>query len=350
MAMTVAETPVLHKADPSAQTSLGVLSLLGGLLALLGIWFVLGGLPVIWSDLLQVGLYVNDFLSTALLLLVTCVVALGLAYWGVATLRRLPIPGLRTGIFFGAVFLFLVLWLSIRFGNWMTGREAGMILTVGLFGLLLGGVIWMFTRAGFANWLRGVDEQGWFHSGSYKANQGVRVRRCTVVAVLVLGISGILTLVNNRSLGSERYGANDWIWRVPFSSVELEEQKKGPTGELETVQYDQYLAIPLMHKVHVVVPVLLLLALLWFSYRLVNWPVFADFLIATEAEMNKVSWTSRRRLFQDTIVVLVTVILLTSFLFAVDVLWIKVLSWPPVGVLRVDVREEIQKQQEKTQW
>ena len=32
-----------------------------------------------------------------------------------------------------------------------------------------------------------------------------------------------------------------------------------------------------------------------------------DFLIATEAEMNKVSWTTRKRLVKDTIVVLVTV-------------------------------------------
>ena len=29
---------------------------------------------------------------------------------------------------------------------------------------------------------------------------------------------------------------------------------------------------------------------LWFSFRLVNMPPFADFLIAVEAEMNKVSW------------------------------------------------------------
>ena len=30
----------------------------------------------------------------------------------------------------------------------------------------------------------------------------------------------------------------------------------------------------------------LVLLVIWFSWRLVNWPTFADFLIATEAEIN----------------------------------------------------------------
>ena len=34
----------------------------------------------------------------------------------------------------------------------------------------------------------------------------------------------------------------------------------------------------------------LLMAGLWIGYRVVNLPSFADFLIAVEAEMNKVSW------------------------------------------------------------
>src|SRR5205823_12945818 len=40
-------------------------------------------------------------------------------------------------------------------------------------------------------------------------------------------------------------------------------------------------------------PILILAAAMWFAWRVVNQPVFADFLIATEAELNKVSWTTR---------------------------------------------------------
>lgn len=66
--------------------------------------------------------------------------------------------------------------------------------------------------------------------------------------------------------------------------------------------------------------------------------------------MNKVSWTTRKRLFQDTIVVLVTVFLLTFFLFVIDLLWIRVLSFPAINVLQVDIRKAKQQQMEKTQW
>ena len=72
------------------------------------------------------------------------------------------------------------------------------------------------------------------------------------------------------------------------------------------------------------------------AWRIVNCPAFADFLIATEAELNKVSWTTRKRLIQDTIVVLMTVFLLTVFLFVVDVAWGKVLSNWPIGVLQIN--------------
>ncbi len=75
-----------------------------------------------------------------------------------------------------------------------------------------------------------------------------------------------------------------------------------------------------------VVPVLLLVGAWWFTWRLVNHPTFADFLIATEAEMNKVTWSTRKSLIRDTIVVLVGIMMMTVFLFVVDVTWNFVLS------------------------
>ena len=53
-----------------------------------------------------------------------------------------------------------------------------------------------------------------------------------------------------------------------------------------------------------------------------------------EAELNKVSWTTRKRLFQDTVVVLTTVVLLTVFLFAVDLIWFQLLSSRWIGVIQ----------------
>ena len=97
---------------------------------------------------------------------------------------------------------------------------------------------------------------------------------------------------------------------------------------------------------------LLVLLVGWFAYRVVNLPTFAEFLIATEAEMNKVSWTSRRRLYQDTIVVLVTTVLLTLFLLVVDLFWGWLLSRQTVGVLPSKATDTQQKagQREETRW
>ena len=63
-----------------------------------------------------------------------------------------------------------------------------------------------------------------------------------------------------------------------------------------------------------------------------QFPPFVEFLIATEAEMNKVSWTSRDDLYRATTVVLSTVVLMAVFLFGVDFLWSNLLQI--VGVLK----------------
>jgi len=82
------------------------------------------------------------------------------------------------------------------------------------------------------------------------------------------------------------------------------------------------------------VPALAGLALAWVIFRLVQYPPFVEFLIATEAEMNKVSWTSREDLTRATTVVLATVTLMSVFLFGVDWVWSSVLQL--LGVLKFD--------------
>lgn len=69
------------------------------------------------------------------------------------------------------------------------------------------------------------------------------------------------------------------------------------------------------------VPFLLALLAWWICFRLINVPRFADFLIAVEAEMNKVSWPSRAELARSSIVVLVTIFVLGSVLFFYDFFW-----------------------------
>ncbi len=65
----------------------------------------------------------------------------------------------------------------------------------------------------------------------------------------------------------------------------------------------------------------LLIAGLWLGYRIVNVPQFADFLIAVEAEMNKVSWPSRPQLVRSSIVVIFVIFALALVLFGFDLVW-----------------------------
>jgi preprotein translocase subunit SecE len=70
----------------------------------------------------------------------------------------------------------------------------------------------------------------------------------------------------------------------------------------------------------------------WVAYRVVNMPRFADFLIAVEAEMNKVSWPSRAELFRSSLVVIVTMFGLAATLYGYDLVWQMLLT--KLGVLR----------------
>jgi len=244
--------------------------------------------------------------------------------------RQFHKPGLRAGAVIEAVLIFVLASIVFAVGNSVNQDGAGTAVTLLLAGALAAGLVWISSRAFFARALLTVEEQGWFNGIAFKGNQGVRVRRGTLLGVMVIGISGVITMVSHGLLGSTRTGTNDWYWYVPFT--------------------EQHLYVPLLFRVNVLGPLILAGLVFWFGWRLVNWPVFADFLIATEAEMNKVSWTTRKRLVQDTIVVLVAVVLMTGFLFAIDIIWFKVLNSPWVHVLQVNLKAEQQKQQEKTQW
>jgi preprotein translocase SecE subunit len=346
--MSVAETPMTVKTPRNPQHLLAVSSAIGALALLAGLGLVSAGLPMLWSNSWDrifaenPDLKNNAFLSDALLILIELLVIGGLVYGAFIALQQQTQPGMRAGAVFLALYVFAALWFSAWLGEVMVNQfrddpTLGWTVLVVMLAALLGGAGYVYAMVpGWMNFLETVEHQGWFHGYSYKGNQGVRVRRGTIVGVLVLGICGIITLVTHGMFGRERTDmngvliSNDWYWIVPYTNQDL--------------------YIPLMFKVHMLMPIVLAMILFWIAWRVVNIGAFADFLIATEAEMNKVSWTNRRRLVADTIVVLTTVFLFTAFLFIVDVIWIKVLSAPGIQVLLIDPKQEQQKQQEKAQW
>lgn len=121
-----------------------------------------------------------------------------------------------------------------------------------------------------------------FHLGLYKPSQGKLVRRATCAALVLAVLIG--------------------AWRL---NVQMQEYR------------DIY---------RFAIPMLLAAIGSWFAFRAVHYSKFADFLIAVEAEVNKVSWPSKTELIRATIVVLFTIIALTAILFAYDVIWHQLLK------------------------
>lgn len=89
----------------------------------------------------------------------------------------------------------------------------------------------------------------------------------------------------------------------------------------------EYMSPAALDAARYVLPGLLLIAGIWFGYRVVNYPRFADFLIAVEAEMNKVSWPSQDELVRSSVVVILLLSAFTLVLFLFDVFWLQFFLW-----------------------
>jgi preprotein translocase subunit SecE len=127
-------------------------------------------------------------------------------------------------------------------------------------------------------------------AGLYKRTQGRLVRELTLLAVVVVTIGACYTL------------AQTWL-----------------------IEFDNSVRLGLSTVLAVVV--------CWAAFRIVNFPPFAEFLIAVQAEVQKVNWPSWTELKRATIVVICTMFFLGFVLFVYDIVWYKVLTI--LGVLQV---------------
>ena len=94
------------------------------------------------------------------------------------------------------------------------------------------------------------------------------------------------------------------------------------------------------YVVRTLVPVAALLVAAYLIFWLVGRKQgVVDFLIATEGEMKKVNWSSRREVWGATRVVIVTVLALAFILFAVDIFFI--IFFSGIGVLKFDIMRQL---------
>lgn len=298
-------TAVEPGSEPRASrppVGLAAASVLGAAYVLASLVIAFYVLPAAWAD--AVAPYIG-FANVVLRPLAQALALIALIAVGRLLIGDQPPKGVSGGIFLvisGVITIFF-LWRAVALNiPGITGQ-----VIAGLLAFVLAVAAFRFlTGPRGRDWSVALEEQGWFSTASYKRSLGVRVRRLTMLGILLLGGSGIYSLMFQGMIPSS------WVLELPF-------EQPSRVTVLEDAPY--------------VVPILLTAAILWFAWRTVNVPTFAEFLIATEAEMNKVSWTPRKRLFQDTVVVLATTLLLAFFLLVVDLFWGWLLSRETIGVL-----------------
>lgn len=129
-----------------------------------------------------------------------------------------------------------------------------------------------------------------FQFGLYKKSQGRYARQSTFIALAAAVVLGSWQMYY-------ALGTPDWFGYVPSNAI-------------------RYAIIGVLVAVG-----------LWISFRAIQLPRFADFLIAVEAEMNKVSWPSRGELIRSSIVVIFVIFALAGVLFLFDMFWQSLFSW-----------------------
>ncbi len=119
----------------------------------------------------------------------------------------------------------------------------------------------------------------------YKRGQGKYTRLCSVAGAAVVVALGCLQLYKKLEAASLGLNPRATLW------------------------------------VATMVPVALFVVLATLIFWLINKPLVADFMIAAEGEMKKVSWSSRKEIVVSTSIVIVVVIILAVFLGLTDIIF-----------------------------
>lgn len=309
--MATAVQPAAPVTPASARARLLTASATGAVIVILGLVAALA-LPHYWDRFVAPALAPAGSVVEGGLRLLT---QLGIVLGSFAIVRSVLGPNPPFGVRGGIVLIvsatitlfFVVRAVGLNLETSSLENSAG-IITMVVLGALLGLTFRAVVSQSGVDWMRGLEEQGLVGFNNYKPAQGQRMRRYTLIGFLILTLSGVYSLVTHNML------VGPWTLDIPFL----------PTASRTLV---------VLQDLSIAGPILLGAAAFFISWRLVNMHSFADFLIATEAEMKKVAWSSRKRLFQDTVVVLTTVFLMTMFFLFVDFFWSWLLSQKYIGVL-----------------
>src|SRR5262249_2317846 len=160
--------------------------------------FVLGGLavavylvPEAWNAVVGPRVAaLSTFLNVTLRLLVQAAALAGVVWLGARLAGTSPPKGLRGGIFLALLALVVALFVTRAVGLAFEYSGFGLPLALVVLGGLLAGTYYLLTAPRVQGLMLAVEEQGWFHTFSYKRSQGLRVRRCTMIGIIAIGWTG----------------------------------------------------------------------------------------------------------------------------------------------------------------
>ena len=163
-----------------------------------------------------------------------------------------------------------------------------------------------------------------FSTKLYKNSQGRVVRRSTMIGIIVVIAWGALRFAQTNA---GLYVMQKIAWLLAFVTPAIPEGVRPEDAE-------GWATLPGLVAstggVYLVGGLIVLLGI-WLAFRMVNMPRIAEFLIAVEAEMVKVSWPGKKEVYVTTIVVIVVMMILCVLLAAYDLFWHVLFDW--IGVL-----------------
>ncbi|UCE48878.1 MAG: preprotein translocase subunit SecE [Phycisphaerales bacterium] len=125
----------------------------------------------------------------------------------------------------------------------------------------------------------------------YKRGQGKYTRLCSSFAIAIIAGLGCMRLFRRLEAASWGFSNRTTMW------------------------------------IATMVPAGLFLLLAFLIYYLVNKPSIADFMIAAEGEMKKVSWSSKQEITVSTIIVIIVVLIMATLLGTTDFAFSLFFDW-----------------------
>ena len=127
-------------------------------------------------------------------------------------------------------------------------------------------------------------------TGLYKRSQGRLARRLSGIAIAAIAILGA------------------WSFQVTFAAEATAPVRYGIPGAVAILGC-------------------------WVAFRVIHHEKFAEFLIATETEVEKVHWPDRQHVQRASVVVIVTMLAMGGMLFLFDFIWRTVFTY--IGFLQL---------------